>query len=319
MRIVSLLPSATEIVCELGLDDQLVGVTHECDYPPSVHGLPKVTKTLIPRDASSKEIDGLVRERLRTERALYSLDMPTLERLRPDLIVTQALCDVCAVAESEVTAAACSLPSQPKVINLEPTCLEEVFQCMQLVGDAAGVPGQAFAAIASLRERVKHVEDRSRNIDVRPKVVLLEWIDPPFSSGHWSPALVRLAGGIEMLGGEGQRSRTIVWNEIVKVDPDYLVIACCGFDIERTRRDLPILASYPCFDQLACVRLGNVTVVDGNAYFSRPGPRLVDSLEILAHILHPSVHPLPGNDPCVLRLAMWKDVSGVFSTTALLS
>ena len=131
--------------------------------------------------------------------------MPTLERLRPELIVTQALCDVCAEAESEVTAAACSPPGQPKVINLEPTCLEEVFQCMQLDGDAAGVPGQAFAAIASLRERVKQVEDRSRNIDLRPKVVLLEWIDPPFSFGHWSPELVRLAGGIEMLRGAGHR------------------------------------------------------------------------------------------------------------------
>lgn len=287
MRIVSLLPSATEIICELGLGDQLVGVTHECDYPSFVRGLPKVTKTMIPHDATSKEIDGLVRERLRTERALYSLDMPTLEGLSPNLIVTQALCDVCAVAESEVTAAACSLPGQPKVVNLEPTCLAEVFECLQLVGDAAGIPDQAFAAIARLRDRVEQVEKRSRSIDTRPTIVLLEWIDPPFCSGHWSPELVRIAGGVEMIGGEGQRSRTTAWDEIVRADPEFLVIACCGFDVERTRRDLPILASYPGYDQLACVRSQNVYVVDGNAYFSRPGPRLVDSVEILADILNP--------------------------------
>jgi iron complex transport system substrate-binding protein len=293
LNIVSLLPSATEIVCELGLGDQLVGVTHECDYPAWVRDLPKVTKTLIPHDATSREIDTLVRERLKTERALYSLDMPTLERLRPDLIVTQALCDVCAVAEAEVTAAACSLPGSPHVINLEPTCLEEVFQCMQLVGEAAGVIGQAVEAIERLKKRVADVENRSLSIAARPSVVLLEWIDPPFSSGHWSPELVRMAGGIEIVGAQGQRSRTTTWDAIVNADPKYLVIACCGFDIERTQRDLPILANYPGFEDMACVKSDQVYIVDGNAYFSRPGPRLVDSLEILAHIIHPTLHSIP--------------------------
>ncbi len=293
MRIVSLLPSATEIVCQIGLGDQLVGVTHECDYPTSVLALPKVTKTLIPHDATSQEIDGLVRERLKSEAALYSLDMPMLQRLRPELIVTQALCDVCAVAESEVAAAARSLPGHPQVINLEPSSLEEVFQTMQLVGDAAGVPDQAFSAIAELRDRVKQVESRTRALAARPSVVILEWIDPPFSSGHWSPELVRLAGGVELLGVAGQRSRTVAWDEIVKADPEYLVIACCGFNIERTRQDLSILASYPGFEHLSCVKSEHVYLVDGNAYFSRPGPRLVESLEILAHILNPAIHPLP--------------------------
>jgi len=253
--------------------------------------------------SSRCDIDGLVRERLKTERALYGLDLPTLERLRPDLIVTQSLCDVCAVAECEVAAVACSLPGQPKVINLEPACLEGVFQCMQLIGAAAGVPGQAVAAIARLRDRVKEVENRSRRIDARPKVVLLEWIDPPFSSGHWSPELVRIAGGVEMIGAEGQRSLTTAWDEITKADPEFLVIACCGFDVERTRRDLPILTSFPGFDQMACVRSQNVYLVDGSAYFSRPGPRLVDSLEILAHILHPQLHPLPCEIPAAQRLS----------------
>lgn len=302
MRIVSLLPSATEIVCELGLGDQLVGVTHECDYPPFVRGLPKVTRTLIPHDASSREIDVLVRERLKTERALYSLDLPTLEKLRPELIVTQALCDVCAVAESEVTAAASTLPGQPKVVNLEPTCLEEVFECLQLVGSAAGIEGRAHAAVVKLRNRADLVENLSRKCAHRPRVVLLEWIDPPFCSGHWSPELVRMAGGVEVVGREGQPSRTTSWPEIVESDPDVMVIACCGFDIARTRQDIPILVNYPGFGQLACVRSRQVYLVDGNSYFSRPGPRLVESLEILAHILHPQVHRLPDNVQPILRV-----------------
>ncbi len=295
MRIVSLLPSATEIVCELGLGDQLVGVTHECDYPSFVRGLPKVTRTLIPHDASSREIDGLVRDRLKTERALYSLDLPTLEKLSPDLIVTQALCDVCAVAESEVTAAACSLPGKPQVVNLEPTCLEEVYECLLAVGRAAGVEDRAHQTVAKLRNRADRVEKLSREIADHPRVVLLEWIDPPFCSGHWSPELVRIAGGVEVLGQSGQPSRTTTWSEIAEADPDIMVIACCGFDIERTRQDLPILTRYLGFEQLACVRSKEVYIVDGSAYFSRPGPRLVDSLEILAHVFHPDVHIFPEN------------------------
>lgn len=293
MRIVSLLPSATEIVCELGLSDQLIGVTHECDYPPFVRTLPKVTRTLIPHDASSRDIDALVRERLKTQRALYSLDMPTLERLRPDLIVTQALCDVCAVAEGEVTAAAQRLPGRPMVVNLEPMRLAEVFASLRLVGEAAGVSNRANEVVRRLKARVDVVEQRLARIATRPRVVMLEWIDPPFCAGHWSPELVRLAGGSEMLGREGEPSRTIAWEEIVRADPDVLFIACCGFDAERTRADLPILTARPGFETLSCARSGRVYWVDGGAYFNRPGPRLVDSLEILAHALHPAVQPPP--------------------------
>ena len=302
MRIISLLPSATEIVCELGLSEQLVGVTHECDYPPFVKNLPKVTRTLISHDASSREIDALVREQLKTDRALYKLDMPTLERLQPDLIVTQALCDVCAVAEKEVNAAACSLPGKPRVINLEPSRLSEVFECLQAVGNAAGVSDRANQVVAGLQDRVDAVVRRSQEIRQRPGVVLLEWIDPPFSSGHWSPELVRFAGGIELVGQEFQRSRTLAWDEIVEANPDVLLIACCGFDTERTRQDLPILLGYPDFENLSCVQSGRVYIIDGNSYFSRPGPRLVESLEILAHILHPNIHPAPVEISSAIRL-----------------
>lgn len=302
MRIVSLLPSATEIVCQLGLESELVGVTHECDYPPSVRELPKVTRTLIPAAATSREIDDLVREQLKTERALYTLDRPLLTRLRPELIVTQALCDVCAVAEEEVRTAACSLLGQPLVVNLEPTCLEDVFDCLRLVGVATGREARAADEIAKLKARVAAVEARSDEITHRPRVVVLEWIDPPFSSGHWSPELVRLAGGEEVIGGVGERSRTIDWQQIVAAAPEVLIIACCGFDIPRTLADLPILRGYPGWGELPCVRSQRVYVVDGSAYFSRPGPRLVDSLEILAHALDPAVHALPSGLPAARRL-----------------
>ncbi|HEV3343434.1 MAG TPA: ABC transporter substrate-binding protein, partial [Pirellulales bacterium] len=204
MRIVSLVPSATEIICELGLGQELVGVSHECDYPPLASTLPKVTRPLIPPDASSREIDALVRQRLKTQRALYSLDVPVLEALRPDLIVTQTLCDVCAVAEDEVRAAVGRLSNRPQVINLAPARLADLFEGLRVVGEAAGVPRQVQSCVASLQARVEAVERRARHITDRPRVVMVEWIDPPFCAGHWSPELVRLAGGVELIGREGE-------------------------------------------------------------------------------------------------------------------
>jgi iron complex transport system substrate-binding protein len=293
MRIVSLLPSATEIVCALGLESSLVGVTHECDFPATVAALPKVTRTLIPHDAASADIDALVRERLKTQQALYTLDLPTLRALAPDLIVTQALCDVCAVADAEVREAACALPGPPHVVNLEPICLEDVFACLGMVAEAAGVAARGRDVVAALRARVAVVVARAARVQPSPTVGLLEWIDPPFSSGHWTPELIALAGGRPVLGTAAQRSRSIAWDDVRTADPGVLLIACCGFDVARTRRDLPILHRQPGFDALTAVRTGRVYVTDGNAYFSRPGPRLVDSLEILAHAIAPDVHPLP--------------------------
>ena len=297
MRIVSLLPSATEIICTLGLEDQLIGVTHECDYPLFVRNLPKVTRTLIPHDAPSGQIDLLVRERLQYQKALYSLDMPTLEKLRPDLIVTQALCDVCAVAEEEVRAAACTLPGLPRVINLEPTSWAGVLQAIRQVGVATKSPEKAARAIAGLEKRVADVVNRSAGITARPRVLLLEWIDPPFNCGHWSPELVEMAGGDECLGRAGTPSRTLAWDEVLAAQPEVMVISCCGFDIARTRQDLPLLAARPGWAELPCVRNDRVFVINGSDYFSRPGPRLVDSLDILANILHPEIHPLPPGLP----------------------
>jgi iron complex transport system substrate-binding protein len=312
MRIVSLLPSATEMVCALGLEDSLVGVSHECDHPGFVGELPKVTRALIPADADSAEVDRLVRERVRTNQALYALDLPTLERLRPDLIVTQALCDVCAVAEEEVQKAACRLPGNPRVINLEPQTLAGVFAAIRQVGKAAGVDRIADDVVGALTDRVDVVVSRSAQLDHRPRVAFLEWLDPPFSAGHWNPELVRLAGGVDVLGREGQRSRTMSWEEVAASRPEVMFIACCGYDIERTLVDVASLPTVvPGWYDLPAVRAGRVHVTDGSQYFNRPGPRLVDSLELLAHTLHPKTHPLASHLQPPIRVAeLTVDVSG---------
>lgn len=291
MKIVSLLPSATEIVAALGLMDQLVGVTHECDYPEVVRTLPRVTRTLIPADAASAEIDLRVRDRLGDSRALYTLEWDVLERLSPDLIVTQALCDVCAVAESEVREAACRLTRAPQVLNLEPMTLADVFSTLHRVAESAGLPQRAEPVVAALRDRVAAVAARTAQVPeaLRPGVLFLEWIDPPFSAGHWIPELIRLAGGIGVCDeGEGPSVR-IAPQRFEAIHPDVVFIACCGFSTGRALEDVPLLKRIPGF----AAWNARIFVTDGNAYFSRPGPRLVDGLEILAHALFPDRHPLP--------------------------
>ncbi|MGH7712591.1 MAG: cobalamin-binding protein [Gemmatimonadaceae bacterium] len=295
MRIVSLLPAATEIVCALGLEDQLVGVTHECDYPATVRGLPRVTRSLISVAASSGEIDRVVRERVQAQQALYTLDLPLLQALRPDLIVTQALCDVCAVAEDEVQAVACALPGAPRVLDLAPQTIHEVFDGVRQVARATGMERHGDDVVQALTARVDAVARRSAFVRARPRVAFLEWLDPPFSSGHWTPELIRLAGGIEGLGHEGKKSRTLRWEEVIAWHPEVVVIACCGFDVERTLGELAVVRSLDGWDALPAVRDERVYVMDGSQYFSRPGPRLVDSLELLAYALHPDLHPLPSN------------------------
>ncbi|QDS94763.1 corrinoid ABC transporter substrate-binding protein [Roseimaritima multifibrata] len=287
MRIVSLLPSATEMVCALGLRQSLVGVTHECDFPADVRKLPAVTRSLLPADASSSEIDTLVREQVQTSNALYSLDTETIQDVQPDLIITQALCDVCAVAESEVNAAIRTLPKPPQVLNLEPRNLADVLDCLRVIGIATGTELQANRVLSQLENRIAAVVQRSEKIQHKPRTMVLEWIDPPFSAGHWNPELVELAGGVEVVGVAGQRSVTVEWKKVVEADPEVLVIACCGFDIERSKEDLPILQRSAGWQNLRCVKDQRVHIVDGSSYFNRPGPRLVDSLEILASLIHP--------------------------------
>jgi iron complex transport system substrate-binding protein len=290
MRIVSLLPAATEIVGLLGQLDHLVGVSHECDYPPEVIAKPRVTHCPIyEAGLPSAEIDRWVRETLASTGTLYSLDEPLLHELKPDIILTQRLCDVCAVGFGSVMALAATLPGPPQVVNLEPSCLADIFDNIRCVGRVLGVPERADAAIAELSGRVESIQERLAQVTHRPKCFLMEWIDPPYCSGHWGPELVELAGGMELLGLKGMDSTRIPWERVLDAQPNVIVLACCGHRTQRTLADLPILRRYPGWESLPAVQSGRVFVVDGSAYFSRPGPRIVDSLEILAEILHPEL------------------------------
>lgn len=284
MRIVSLLPSATEIVYALGLGDQLVARSHECDYPPEAHAVPVITYSLIPPNLPSHEIDRMVSETLMTHATLYGLDLELLQALEPDLLLTQALCDVCAVSYNSVQEAVAMLSPRTRVLNLEPTTLQGVMDTFQQVADAAGVPERGRALVEQFRARIEQVRQRTRN---RPpvRVTFLEWIDPPFACGHWTPELVQLAGGVDGHGKAGMPSRRMDWSEVLAWQPEAIVIACCGFTVERTLQDLPILERMPGWYDLPAVRTGAVFITDGNAYFSRPGPRLADSLEWLAEQL----------------------------------
>ena len=296
MRIVSLLPSATEIICQVGLGEYIVGVSHECDYPSFVKELPNVTQSLIPKDASSLEIDVAVRKQLSTEKAIYHLDMEMLKELRPDFIITQSLCEVCAVAEDEVLAAVCELPGDAQIINLEPMTLEDVFDTLLLVGEETNFKNQAANAVARLKDRVNKVIDiTEKNIplDSRPSMVFLEWLDPTFNAGHWTPELIEYAGAVSLLSNKHKPSTTTTWESIVDVDPDILFVACCGYNLERTLQDMPIICKKDEWLDMKSVKQNNIYVTDGNAYFSRPGPRLVDGMEIMAHALHPDIHKLP--------------------------
>jgi iron complex transport system substrate-binding protein len=285
-RIASLLPSATEIVCSLGLEEALVAVSHSCDFAGRVASLPRVTGTRVPHGASSHEIDAVVRDCLHRGESLYRLDEALLESLRPDLIVTQALCEVCAVGPGEVGRAVPALSSHPRVLTLEPRTLEEMFGAIEAVGEAAGRSERAAALVSDLRRRVDAVRTRSATLTRRPRVAFLEWADPPISGGHWNPELVELAGGRDGLGRRGEPSRSVAWEDLLAWQPEVMVLACCGFDQARGRRELDLLRLRPEFERLPCARDGRVYVMDGVRLFSRPGPSLVESLERLAAILH---------------------------------
>lgn len=290
MRIVSLLPSATEIVYALGLQDQLVAVTHECDFPFEARNKPIITRSLLPPNLTSSEIDEQVRAQLTSDaHSLYTIDRELLARLEPDLILTQKLCEVCAVAYDEVLDAVSGLPRRPEVLNLEPMSLREVLDDIRRTGAAAGASAVAGDVVTRLEERIERVREQVALASTRPRVGFLEWLDPLFCGGHWNPELVELAGGVDEIGRRGQPSIRVEWEQMRAFQPEIMVISCCGFTAERTREELPLLEARPGYADLPCVRARRVHIVDGTAYFSRPGPRLVDSLELLARLVHPDV------------------------------
>ena len=294
MRIVSLLPSATEIVCALGLGESLVGVTHECDYPAEARSKPILTRSLLDHStSSSEEIDHAVRRQLQAGLSLYALDEALLAELRPDLVLTQALCAVCAVSYGDGARAVRDVSAEhaglaPQVLSLEPNSLDDILATIASVGVAAGHGPRAEALLATLRARVARVRERAAAIGRRPRVACLEWLDPIYGPGHWLPELVQLAGGQAGLGSAGSDSRRVTWGDVIAFAPEVIVITPCGFDLAQTLDEAGrVLPHRPGWQALPAVRQRRVYAVDGNAYFSRPGPRVVDSLELLAELIHP--------------------------------
>jgi len=287
MRIASLLPSATEIVCALGMEHELVAITHECDYPESVRTKPVLTRSVLSGGGSSIEVDRHIRELVHEGSSIYALDGELLAALQPDLILTQELCEVCAVSYPIVERAARRLGSSPQLVSLEPESLDDVFQNILFLGRLTGRDDTARRVCDALRRRVATVEQRVAGRQ-RRRVVCLEWVDPPYNCGHWTPGLVTLAGGDEQLGVAGQPAHPIGWQQAIDANPEVVVVMACGFSLDRSLREVEAARRH--FDALPA----DTWVVDGNAFFSRPGPRLVDSVEIMAGILHPdAVEPPP--------------------------
>ncbi len=307
LRIISLLPAATEIAAALGLMDQVVGVSHECEFPEEANARPRVTHCPVHNiGLTSGEVDQWVRRALRNNGTIYTIDEPLVRELRPDVILTQKLCDVCAVGYGTVARLAETLPGPPQVVNLEPSRLSDIFSDIRRVADVCGVPERAEKLIGNLSQRVEEVRRKAKRVSHRPRCFLMEWVDPPFCSGHWGPELVEIAGGQDSLGRKHQPSRQIDWREVLEARPEIIVLALCGYDINRARRDYELLRRFPDFDSLPAAQGGEVYLVDASAYFARPGPRIVDSLEILAGILHPREFPefasAGADDPRVVRI-----------------
>lgn len=295
-QIVSFLPSATEMVCALGLSDQLVGITHECDYPPEVRGKAIVVRKALPIETmSQREIDVAVSERMREGRSLYEVDEKLLEKLAPDLILTQDLCQVCAPSGNEVTQALNLLPKKPQILWLTPNSLDQIFANLLELGEATGHTKKAEELVAEGRGRLQKIEAVTQNLSVRPRVFCMEWLDPVYCSGHWVPEMVKIAGGLDALSKAGADSVRIPWDDVVEWKPEVLVVMPCGFNLEQTIQQSRRLFTYPRWSTLPAVRNGRVFAVDANSYFARPGPRVVDGTELLAHLIHPELFSWKGS------------------------
>ncbi len=286
MKIVSLLPSTTEICYALGLGDAVVGVTHECDYPDDAREKPHLTANVLPDgEHTSADIDRMIAERVMNGQSIYHLDTDLLAELEPDLILTQELCEVCAVSYTDVLAAARLLPKMPVVAAFEPHTIDEILASIAEVARLAGVPERGERVVQELRARLVAVAERVRRAEPQ-RVLCLEWLSPPMAGGHWVPEMVRLAGGIDVLGPEGQPSTYITWEQIAAADPDVVIVMPCGYDLDATRVAMQELDDIPEWHALRAVREGCVYPVDGSGYFNRPGPRIVDGVELLAGLIH---------------------------------
>ena len=303
MKICSLLPSATEILFALGLGDAVVGVSHACDFPAEVRDKPRVLRCSIAQDHdSSAAIDQAVRDALGRRESLYQIDTELMRRLQPDLVITQDLCDVCAVSAPDVRASVEALSPRPEVIALHPHTLGEMLEDIRTIGRRTGRRTQAQDLVNHLAQRIDRLRRRMAGSSMRPRVFCFEWLQPPMATGHWVPEMVELAGGREVLGQTGKPSRYVDWTEITTAKPEVLVLMPCGFSIERTRRECDLLRRMPGWLELPAVVQRRVYALDAAAYFNRSGPRLVDGVDILARLIHPARAGVLPNNPveCIM-------------------
>jgi iron complex transport system substrate-binding protein len=307
-RIISLIASATEIVSALGFEEDLVGRSHECDFPASVIRLPVCTSPKFQVEGLSYQIDQRVKAILQEALSVYRVDAEVLERLSPTHIITQSQCEVCAVSLKDVEQAVCQFTSsQPRIVSLEPNKLDDVFSDIRAVANALGVPGRADKLISEMGRRISEIKAKAAMTGIRPRIACIEWIDPLMAAGNWMPELVEIAGGANLFGQPGMHSPWMKWEELVAADPDIIFISPCGFDIRRTMEETHLLADNPQWNNLKAVRDDCIFVADGNQYFNRPGPRLVESLEILAELLHPELFHFGHESTGWIRIKRMKD------------
>lgn len=301
MKIASLLPSSTEILCALGLRENIVGITHECDFPTEISTeKPHLTASRISHETmTSAEIDHAVRTQLDGHGSIYDLDTDLLSELKPDLILTQELCDVCAVSYKTVERAARIYVADAKVVSLEPNTIEDIFSNIKTVGDLCGVPEKAGEVIADLRQRIDSITSKTENIQNRPNVFMLEWLEPPFAPGHWVPEQVEIAGGTCLLGEAGKPSVTTTYQKIIETAPDILVLIPCGYYTVDILRQIPSTFFPEEFGNIPAVQNEEIWALDATSYFSRPAPRVVDGAEILAKIVHPEIFGAPSEQEAV--------------------
>ncbi|MEN0056028.1 MAG: cobalamin-binding protein [Mucilaginibacter sp.] len=287
-KIVSLLPSATEIVCALGLEDNLVGRSHECDYPASVQQLPVCTEANFPDNLSSRQIDVKVKEILADALSVYTVKREQIKQLAPDVVITQDQCEVCAVSLAEVELALDNyLDKKARIVSLQPNSLDDVFSDIITIAKALNVPEAGADLLERLTERVDIIKHKLKFSDSKPTVACIEWLDPLMVSGNWVPGLVNIAGGTPVLAQDGKHSPYVQWSDIQEQNPEFIVVMPCGFSIERTLKEIDILMQLPGFADLKAIKNNQLFIADGNHYFNRPGPRIVDSIEILAEIMRP--------------------------------
>ncbi len=292
LRIVSLLPSATEMVAELGQLKHLAAVSHACDYPAAVLDIPVITKSIVPPGLSSEQIDAFVSQALRDGKSLYSIDEELLRRIEPDVVITQELCDVCAVNHETVARTVGQLPKPPQLVSLDPGSIEDIFSDLLCVGTSLRKEDVAVQAVKQARDRLLRLEKQLEGAP-RPRVLSLEWYEPPFFGGHWVPEQIAFGGGVSVVGAPRERSRRLSWEEIAVLDPDVILLMPCGYDLAKSLSLGSELVGRPEWEALRAVRVGSVFALDANACFSRPSLRVVLGAEVVGHVLHPERVPAP--------------------------